>query len=106
MKYHPHGCVLFCTFSLEEGVVLLANPLCKAIVESCLARACEMYPVPICHMMVEATHIHLVLVVIDLDDVEAFFRYFKTESAQRINGLLDRNKQTLWCEGMCEGRMP
>ena len=50
-------------------------------------------------MIVEATHIHLVLVVINPDHVEAFFRHFKTESAQMINGLLGRNKRTLWCEG-------
>ena len=24
MKYHPHGSVLFCTFSVEEGLLLLA----------------------------------------------------------------------------------
>jgi REP element-mobilizing transposase RayT len=99
MKYHPHGSVLFCTFSLEEGLLLLANPLCEAIIKSCLARACEMYPVRICHIMVEATHIHLVLVVINPDHVERFFRYFKTESAHMINGLLGRDKRTLWCAG-------
>jgi hypothetical protein len=99
MKYHPHGSVLFCTFSLEEGLLLLANPLCQAIVKSCLAAATELYPVRICHMIVEATHIHLVLVVIDPDDVTAFVRHFKTESAHMINGLLGRNKRTLWCEG-------
>jgi hypothetical protein len=99
MKYHPHGSVLFCTFSLEEGLLLLANPLCQAIVKSCLARACELYPVRICHIIVESTHIHLVLVVTNPDDVNAFFRYFKTESAHMINGLLGRDKRTLWCEG-------
>ncbi len=80
-------------------MLLLANPLCQAIVKSCLARARELYPVRICHMIVEGTHIHLVLVVINPDNVEAFFRYFKTESAHMINGLLGRNKRTLWCEG-------
>ena len=99
MKYHPHGSVLFCTFSLEEGLLLLANPLCQAIVKSCLAAACALYPVRICHIIVEATHIHLVIVVIDPDHVEAFFRHFKTESAHMINGLLGRNKRTLWCKG-------
>ncbi len=53
----------------------------------------------ICHIIVEATHIHIVLVVIDPCHVEAFFRYFKTESAHMINGLLGRDKRTLWCEG-------
>ena len=99
MKYHPHGSVLFCTVSLEEGLLLLANPLCQAIVKSCLAAACAMYPVRICHILVEATHIHLVLVVIDPDHIEKFFRHFKTESAHMINGLLGRNKRTVWCEG-------
>jgi hypothetical protein len=99
MKYHPHGSVLFCTFSVEEGLLLLANPLCQAIIKSCLARACELYPVRICHMIVEATHVHLVMVVINPDHVESFFRFFKAESAHMINGLLGRNKKTLWCEG-------
>jgi hypothetical protein len=39
------------------------------------------------------------LVVINPDHVDAFFRHFKTESAHMINGLLGRNKRTLWCEG-------
>jgi REP element-mobilizing transposase RayT len=99
MKYHPHGSVLFCTFSLEEGLLLLANPLCQAIIRSCLARACALYPVRISHILVEATHIHLVLVVIDPDHVKEFFRYFKSESAHMINGLLGRDKRTVWCEG-------
>ena len=50
-------------------------------------------------MIVEATHIHLVLVVINPEHVRAFFGHFKTESAHMINGLLGRNKRTLWCEG-------
>lgn len=99
MKYHPHGSVLFCTFSLEEGLLLLANPLCQAIVKTCLARACELYPVRICHIIVEATHVHLVLVVINPDHVQDFIRHFKTDSAHMINGLLGREKRTLWCEG-------
>jgi hypothetical protein len=37
MKYHPHGSVLFCTFRIEEGLLLLANPRCHAIVKRCLA---------------------------------------------------------------------
>ena len=99
MKYHPHGSVLFCTLSLEEGLLLLANPLCQATVKSCLAAAWALYPVRICHIIVEATHIHLVIVVINPDHVDAFFRHFKTESAHMINGLLGRKKRTLWCEG-------
>ena len=67
--------------------------------KSCLAASCQLYPVRICHIIVEATHIHLVLVVINPDHVEAFFRHFKAESAHMINGLLGRDKRTLWCAG-------
>jgi hypothetical protein len=99
MKYHPHGSVLFCTFSIEEGLLLLANPLCDAIIKSCLARACVLNPVRICHILVEANHVHIVFVVIDPEHVPGFIRCFKTESAHMINGLLGRDKRTVWCEG-------
>lgn len=99
MKYHPNGSVLFCTLSVEEGLLLLANPLCKAIIKSCLARAMKLHPVKISHFVVEATHLHLLLTVINPDDVDAFMRCFKTESAHMLNRLLGRKKRTVWCEG-------
>jgi REP element-mobilizing transposase RayT len=99
MKYHPHGSVLFVTFSIEEGLLLLCNPLCEVILRSCLARAQHLYPVRICHFLVEATHLHLILVVNNPAHVSAFIRHFKTESAHLINGVLGREKRTLWCEG-------
>ncbi len=76
----------------------MANPLCEAIIKSCLARAMELHPVKLCHILVEATHVHIILVVINPDDVHAFMRCFKTESAHMINRLLGRNKRTVWCE--------
>lgn len=99
MQYHPHGSVLFCTLSVEEGLLLLANPLCKAILESCLARAMELHPVKVSHFVVEGTHVHMIVVVEDPDDVNAFMRCFKTESAHMLNRLLGRKKRTIWCEG-------
>ncbi len=99
MKYHPHNSVLFVTFSIEEGLLLLCNPLCEVVLQSCLARAQHLYPVRICHYLIEATHIHLVLVVERPADVPAFIRHFKTESAHLLNGILGREKRTVWCEG-------
>jgi hypothetical protein len=29
IKYHPNKNVLFVTFSIEEGLLLLSNPLCE-----------------------------------------------------------------------------
>ena len=99
LKYHPHGSVLFITFSIEEGLLLLPNPLCTAIVKSCLACAQSLYPLTICHFLVEATHIHLIAVVQNPDDVASFLRHFKTESAHMLNRVLGRRKRTVWCEG-------
>jgi len=99
MKYHPHGSVLFCTFSVEEGLLLLSNPLCLAIIKSCLARAQCLCPVKICHILIEATHVHMVLVVDNPDDVSGFIRNFKVETAHMLNRLLGRDKRTIWCEG-------
>ncbi len=99
MKYHPHGSVLFCTFTLEEGLLLLSNPLCLAIIQSCLARAQALCPVKVSHILTEATHVHLIIVVDNPDDVSGFIRNFKVESAHMLNRLLGRDKRTVWCEG-------
>lgn len=99
MKYHPHHSVLFLTFSIEQGLLLLCNPLCEAIIKSCLARAQALYPVKICAFLIEATHVHMIIVVENPDHVPAFIGYFKTESAHALNRILGRRKRTIWCEG-------
>ncbi len=98
LKYHPHGAVLFITFSIEDGLLLLCNPLCEAIIKSCLARAQFLHPVVISGFLVEANHVHLILVVNDPEDVPGFVRCFKTETAHMFNRLLGRRKHTIWCE--------
>ncbi len=98
MKYHPHGSVLFVTFSMEEGLLLLCNPLCEALIKSCLARGQFMYPVTICGILVETNHVHIMMVVDNPSDVPGFMRYFKTESSHMLNRILGRRKRTIWCE--------
>ncbi len=99
LKYHPHGAVLFVTFSLEEGLLLLANPLCRTLLQSCLAAAQDLYPLKISGFLINANHVHMLLVVDNPDDVSGFIRHFKTESAHLLNGILGRRKRTIWCEG-------
>jgi len=99
MKYYPNGSVLFVTSSIEEGLLLLSNPLCRAVIESALASAQSLYPVKICHLLIEATHIHLVCVVNNPDDMSQFMKCFKTETAHAFNRILGRKKRTVWCEG-------
>lgn len=98
-KYHVNKAVLFVTYSVEEGLLLLANPLIELILKSSLAHAQFHHPVRICHFLVEATHIHFIMVVDNPDDVDGFAERFKTETAHRINRLLGRRKRTIWCEG-------
>ncbi len=100
MKYHPHGSVLLITFRVEEGLLLLSNPLCQAIIKSCLARALAVHPgFKISHIIVEGTHLHLLGVVDSPDDVPGFIKCFKTESSHAFNIILGRRKRTIWCEG-------
>ena len=99
IKYHPHGSVLFITTRIEQGKLFLCNSLCQLIIRSCMANAQKLYPVKICHYLFEATHLHLVLWVDNPDDVPAFMRYLKGQSATMINRVLGRRKRTVWCEG-------
>lgn len=98
-KYHPHGGVLFVTMSLEEGVMLLPNPLCDLIITTCLAQAQTAHPVTICHYIAEGTHMHMLVVVDNPEDVPGFVGRFKTESAHMFNAVLGRKKRTVWCDG-------
>ena len=98
-KIHIHGTVLFVTFSLEAGLLLLSNSLLKAVIGSALARAQELHPLTICHFLFEASHVHMIVVVDNPDDVKGFLERFKTESAHALNNLLGRRNRTVWCEG-------
>ena len=98
-KIHIHNSVLFVTISLEAGLMMLCNSLHKTIIGSALARAQELYPLTICHFLFEASHVHLIVVVDNPDDVKGFIERFKTESAHAINRLLGRKKRTIWCDG-------
>lgn len=75
------------------------NPLIKQILLSCLAKAQSQHRVTVCHFVVESTHVHMIVVVEDPDDVKEFMRVFKCESAHAVNRLLGRKKRTVWCEG-------
>ncbi len=98
-KVVPHNAVYFVTTSVEEGLMLTPNPLINLIITSCMARANILHPVKICHFIVQATHIHFILVVHNPDDLKGFMERFKTESAHAMNRLLGRKKRTFWCEG-------
>lgn len=98
-KFVFKDAVLFITTSLEEGLLFNPNPLINAILESALARAQALFPVKIVDFLMEPTHLHLILAVLNPVDVAGFMERFKTESAHAINRLLGRKKRTIWCAG-------
>jgi REP element-mobilizing transposase RayT len=95
----PHRSALFVTTSVEEGLMLTANPLIALTLTSCMARALRLWPVRICDFVVEATHIHFLLVVYNPEDLRGFMERFKTESAIALNRLMNRRSRTFWRKG-------
>lgn len=98
-KYFRNNDVLFVTCSLEQGLLLLANPLARSIIAGCLSRAKALYPVRLSHFLVNGNHIHMLLTVINPTDTSNFLGYFKAETAHRFNILMGWKKRTIWCEG-------
>lgn len=91
--------VLALTTSVEEGLMFPPNALMNDILVGCLAKAQALHPLEICDIVIEATHVHMIAVVGDPNDVKGFMERFKTESAHAVNRLLGRKKRTVWCEG-------
>lgn len=87
------------TTSIEQGLLMPANPLVKLLIQSSMARAQQLHPLILCHHLVEPTHVHFMAVVQNPEDVPGFVERFKTESAHYINSMLGRKKRTIWCEG-------
>lgn len=98
-KLFIEGSMYELCFRLEENLYLAAIPFMREIIISYLAMAQTRYNVKICHFVVMANHLHLLVVVDEPENVPKFVCYFKRESAHAINRFLDRKKRTLWCEG-------
>ena len=98
-KLFVHRTVVEVCFRTEEGLPLPATPYIKVIIESVLARAQSLYPVIICHCLVMANHVHMLVVVDDPACVPAFVGYLKGETAHVVNHLRGRKKRTVWCDG-------
>jgi REP element-mobilizing transposase RayT len=86
------------TISIEQGLLLPANPLMRIIILSAMARAQHLHPLIICHYLVEPSHIHFMVLMKDPNVVRDFVERFKTETAHYINRMLGRRKRTIWCE--------
>ena len=74
-KYYPHNSVLFCTSRIEEGLPLVCSYNMNLIIEGILAKASNDYEIEVNHSIFMANHFHIIVTVINPDDVKEFFRY-------------------------------
>lgn len=98
-KLFFHDSIHFVTLSVEEDFMFPPNPLINELIRKCLAQAQELHPIKVSALVVESTHIHMLVQVICPTDAADFFERFKTESAHAVNRLLGRKKRTVWCAG-------
>ena len=98
-KFIFHNHVHFITCSVEEGIMLPANPLAQFLVKAAIIRAQMLHPVKISHFLVNGTHLHMIIRVDNPEDIPGFMERFKTESSHYLNRLLGRHKRTIWCSG-------
>lgn len=79
--------------------MLPPNETTKEIVLKSIAQAQRLHKVEILDIIVQPTHIHMLIRVIDPTDFKNFIKCLKCESAHAINGILGRRKKTVWCAG-------
>jgi REP element-mobilizing transposase RayT len=98
-KFTFHGGIYFVTTSVEEGITFPPNETTKELILKSLAQAQGLHNIEIIDIIIQPTHVHMLVRVIDPSDAVDFMERFKTESAHAINRILGRKKKTLWCEG-------
>jgi REP element-mobilizing transposase RayT len=99
LKHYSHGLAYEICTSVQFGLPFVIAPYMEFLLKGILAAAQSLFPVTICHMVVMANHIHLIIIVKDPADVPRFMDYFKTESAHVINRLMGTTGRSFWCEG-------
>jgi REP element-mobilizing transposase RayT len=98
-KIFIHNTVVMITSRTEEGLPFVPTAFMNEIVWSALAAAQSKYWVELIDFAVEGNHLHIILRVIDPENVPLFVGYAKQEIAHRVNRLLGRRKRTIWAEG-------
>ena len=90
--------VEICT-SVQNGLPFVTTLYMELLLKGILAAAQTMFPVTICHFVIMANHIHLLIIVQDPNDVPRFMDYFKTETAIALNILKGTTGQSFWVSG-------
>lgn len=92
------GTAVLITTRTEEGLPFTAAEYMNLSVWSFLAKAQNLFPIKICHMVSMSNHPHLVAYVENPEDVSAFMNLYKTDTAHVFNRLRGRKKRTVWCK--------
>ena len=95
-KLFIHNTLVEICFRLEDSLYFTSTPYMKEIFISCLATAQTMYKLQICHFVLMANHLHMLVVVEDTTSVSNVVGYLKKETAHAINRLLGRKRHTVW----------
>lgn len=90
--------VEICT-SVQRGLPFVHTLYMEILLKGILAAAQTLFPVTICHLVVMANHIHILIVVKDPEDVPRFMNYFKSETAHALNRLIGNTGQSFWLSG-------
>ncbi len=88
-------CVDVC-FRAQRGLPLSAAPYVHTILLGILGRAQALYPVGIVSVVVMSNHVHMILRVLDPEDVSRFCLYVKRELSHAINRWLGRSQIVNW----------
>lgn len=90
--------VEICT-SVQRGLPFVHAIYLEILLKGILAAAQSLFPVTICHLVVMANHIHILIVVKNPEDVPRFMNYFKSETAHALNRLMGTTGQSFWLSG-------
>ncbi len=91
-----HGTCVDVCFRAQRGLPLSAAPYVCTILLGILGRAQALYPVGIVSFVVMSNHVHMILRVLDPEDVPRFCLYVKRELSHAINRWLGRRQVTNW----------
>jgi len=90
--------VEICT-SVQLGLPFVHTLYMELLLKGILAAAQALFPITICHLVIMANHIHILIVVRNPQDVPRFMDYFKSETAHALNRLMGTTGQSFWVSG-------
>jgi REP element-mobilizing transposase RayT len=96
-KLFQTGTVLELCTRIHSGLPLTAHPSAQTLIKGLLARAQELNPVTISHVIFMSNHFHMIVVVEKPEDICGFMEYVKGQSSRVLGTLFGLTGQC-WAE--------